>query len=98
MGMPSGLARSSSAHAERKPAAAAFVAALFKNFLLEIADIDPPYPPGRAASLSLRWADALYSDGAEEVGSHPLRPVPLRSVMIVSAGTLSHNSFDPSGQ
>src|SRR5712664_1960744 len=40
IGMPSGLARSSSAHAERKPAAATFVAAFFKNSLLETADID----------------------------------------------------------
>src|SRR6266446_4172508 len=40
MGMPRGLARSSSAHPERKPAAATFVAALFINSLLETTDID----------------------------------------------------------
>src|SRR6266403_2798583 len=44
MGMPSGLARSSSAHAESKPAAATFVAAFFKNSLLETADIEPSLP------------------------------------------------------
>src|SRR5713226_1994539 len=37
--MPSGSARSSSALAERKPAAAAYVAVLLQNSLLEIADI-----------------------------------------------------------
>src|ERR1700730_15861568 len=39
MGMPSGLAQSSSAPEKRKPAAAACVAALLQNSLLEIADI-----------------------------------------------------------
>ena len=38
--MPSGLARSSRAPAERKPAAAAPFAASLRNSLLEIADID----------------------------------------------------------
>jgi len=39
MGRPSGLARSSGAPADRNPAAAALVAALLKNSLLEIRDI-----------------------------------------------------------
>src|SRR5271169_2801211 len=39
MGKPRGSARSSSALAERNPAAAEYVAALLRNSLLEIADI-----------------------------------------------------------
>jgi hypothetical protein len=45
MGMPSGLARSFSAPAETNPAAAAQVAALCKNSLLDIADMIPPELP-----------------------------------------------------
>src|ERR1700732_3026369 len=40
--MPSGLARSSAPPPELKPAAAAYIAAVFANSLLDIADIPPP--------------------------------------------------------
>src|ERR1035437_1115845 len=50
--MPSGLARRSNAPAERKLAAAAYVDALLRNSLLEIADIEASSPAERTNSSS----------------------------------------------
>src|SRR5216683_2591230 len=73
MGKPRGLARSSRAPRERRPAAAAFVAEYLRNSLLEMAGIDPPYslPLGTVARIitSSEWLPEQVKRAAAMAGT-----------------------------
>src|SRR5580700_3936399 len=74
MGMPSGSARSCSVPAETNPAAAVYVAALFRKSLLEITDIDASSLAKSVPSYGTRGFCRL-SPGTAVPGFHvpPLR-------------------------